>query len=278
VIRCGRISYTNDLPIYAAFDAGAVDFPGTLSAGVPTALNASLSAGELDISPISSFHFAKNADAFVLFPDVCIGARREVRSIYCISHEPPAELAGAAIAATRESATGRNLFATICAERYGFVPDYVESDDPLAAYRAGGAPCLLIGDAAIDGFFAAEPGDAHDVGSLWHDLTGLGMVYAVWAVRRDVATDRQSEVEAVATALRLAKTWGAENIEEVIAAAQSVRARPEGFYSGYFRTLDFDFDEAARLGLTRFFELAVKHRLLAAVPRYEFLREVPTHV
>jgi chorismate dehydratase len=277
VIRCGRISYTNDLPIYAAFDAGAVDFPGTLSAGVPTALNARLSAGGLDVSPISSFHFARTADAFVLFPDVCIGARREVRSIYCISRKPPADLAGVAIAATRESATGRNLFATICAERYAFVPDYVESDDPLAAYRADGAPCLLIGDAAIDGFFAAEAGEAHDIGSLWHELTGLGMVYAVWAVRRDVATERPSEVEAVATALRLAKTWGAENIDEVIAAAQSVRARPERFYSDYFRTLDFDFDEAARLGLNRFFELAVKHRLLDAVPRLEFLREVPTH-
>ena len=24
-LRCGRIEYTNDLPIYAAFDAGAID-------------------------------------------------------------------------------------------------------------------------------------------------------------------------------------------------------------------------------------------------------------
>jgi chorismate dehydratase len=278
VIRCGRISYTNDLPIYAAFDAGVVEFPGELFAGVPTALNARLSAGDLDISPISSFHFAKTADAFVLLPDVCIGARREVRSIYCISRRPPADLAGVAIAATRESATGRNLFATICAERYGFTPDYVESDDPLAAYRADGAPCLLIGDAAIDGFFAAEAGDAHDVGSLWYELTGLGMAYAVWAVRRDVATNRPGEVEAVAAALRSAKTWGADNVDSVIAAAQSVHARPAGFYRDYYRTLNFDFDEAARLGLTRFFELAVKHRLLSAVPRLEFLREVPTHV
>ena len=278
MIRCGRISYTNDLPIYAAFDAGAVDFPGTLVAGVPTALNARLSGGELDISPISSFHFAKNADAFILLPDVCIGARREVRSIYCISRRQPADLAGIKIAATRESATGRNLFATICAERYGFMPDFVESDDPLAAYRANGSPCLLIGDAAIDGFFAAEKGDAHDIGSLWYELTGLGMAYAVWAVRREMALNRPSEVESVAAALRRAKAWGAENLDSVIAAAQSAHARPAGFYRDYFQTLDFDFDDAARRGLTRFFELAVKHRLLDAVPHLEFLREVHTHV
>ena len=278
MLRCGRISYTNDLPIYAAFDAGAVVFPGSLFSGVPTALNARLSGGDLDISPISSFHYAQHAGDFVLLPDICIGARREVRSIYCIARTAPADLAGVRIAATRESATGRNLFAAVCAERYGFTPQFVDSDEPLAAYRSNGDPCLLIGDAAIDGYFAAEPGDAHDVGRLWHELTGLDMVYAVWAIRREIADERIGEAEAVAAALRQAKAWGAANAGRVIAAAEEVRARPPGFYADYYRTLNFDFDEAARRGLARFFELAAKHGLLEAAPRLEFLREVPTHV
>ena len=74
MIRCGRISYTNDLPVYAAFDAGAVDFPGTLVSGVPTELNAMLLAGALDVSPISSFFYAQHADALVLLPEICIGS------------------------------------------------------------------------------------------------------------------------------------------------------------------------------------------------------------
>ena len=54
-LRCGRIQYTNDLPIYAAFDAGAIEYPGTLHADVPARLNAMLLGGELDLSPISAF-------------------------------------------------------------------------------------------------------------------------------------------------------------------------------------------------------------------------------
>ena len=37
VLRAGRINYTNDLPIYCAFDEGAVAFPGALVADVPAA-------------------------------------------------------------------------------------------------------------------------------------------------------------------------------------------------------------------------------------------------
>ncbi len=84
-LRCGRIIYTNDLPIYAAFDAGAIEYPGTLHADVPAKLNAMLLSGELDLSPISAFAWAKNADDLVLLPDLCIGARDEVVSVVLVS-------------------------------------------------------------------------------------------------------------------------------------------------------------------------------------------------
>lgn len=262
-LRCGRISYTNDLPIYAAFDAGAVDCPATLVAGVPTRLNRMLVDGELDVSPISSFFCAEHTDELLVLPGVCIGSRDAVRSIYCISKSPPRSLAGVPVAVTGESSTGRNLFATICAESYGFAPRYVESEDPFEAYRKDGSPCLLIGDKAIDAYLAADRGDAFDVGELWRGLTGKQMVYAVWAVRRDAAERRPNEVDALARALVDAAAWGMANLDRVIADAQAVIGRPEGFYADYYRTLDFDFDENARLGLETFYELAAKHGLLA---------------
>lgn len=265
-LRCGRISYTNDLPIYAAFDAGAVDCPATLVSGVPTQLNGLLLAGELDVSPISSFFCAEHADDLVVLPGVCIGSRVEVRSIYCISRATPADLAGIPIAVTTESSTGRNVFATVCAEGYGFMPSFVPAADPFAAYRTDGSPCLVIGDKAIDARLAASDGDAHDIGSLWHGLTRHPMVYAVWAVRRDVAERRPGDVDALAASLRAAAAWGKENVDRVIAIAQSAIPRPAGFYADYYRTLDFDFDADARSGLATFYELAAKHGLLARVP------------
>src|SRR5579862_821534 len=124
-LRCGRIRYTNDLPIYAAFDAGAIEYPGTLHADVPSRLNAMLLSGELDLSPVSAFAWAANADELVLLPDLCIGARDEVVSVVLVSKMPPAQLDGIPIYVTGESASGKNLLRVLLERRYGVHAEYV---------------------------------------------------------------------------------------------------------------------------------------------------------
>ena len=254
--RCGRIAYTNDLPVYAAFDAGALPFPGTLEEGVPTELNAALLAGRLDISPVSSFFYLQHQDALTALPDACIASRRDVKSIYCISPRHPRELSGVAIAVTRESATGRALFEAVCRAYYGFAPEFVEADEPVAQYREARMPCLLIGDKAIDAALAAPASDAYDVGSLWHALSGKDMVYALWAARNEFMNEFPDEVDRVARALADAIRWGQSHMDQVIARAQAMRPRPAGFYASYYKTLNFSLDEAALDGLRTFARLA----------------------
>ncbi len=101
MLRCGRIKYTNDLPIYAAFDAGAIAYPGTLHADVPARLNAMLLRGELDMSPDQRVRMGGELRELVLLPDLCIGARDEVVSVVLVSRTPPALLGGAPIYVTR---------------------------------------------------------------------------------------------------------------------------------------------------------------------------------
>ena len=276
--RCGRISYTNDLPVYAAFDAGAVTFPGRLTSGVPTALNRQLLAGDLDCGPVSSFFYAQHAAEFLLLPGICIGSRREVRSIYCVSARPPSSLAGVPIAVTRESATGRALFATICATYYGFVPDFVESDDPYAAYAVDGSPCVVIGDKAIDAYLTAPSAHTYDLGGQWRELTGNEMVYAVWAARREAVGLDPESVNAALHALTISLDWGERNIAEVIRRAQAKIARPSGFYGEYYSALNFRFDQSAQSGLASFFAAASACGLLASAPRLDFVHEVPSRV
>ena len=180
MLRSGRIIYTNDLPIYAAFDAGAVRYPGALIADVPSHLNAMLLDGRLDLSPISAFHWAKHADVLALLPELCIGARREVWSVVCVSRKPLAELAGVDIAVTVESASGRNLLRVLLERRYGIKANFIESTDPFAA-AAKGEPALLIGDRAIDAQQTFAPAHVHDLGLEWNEWTGNDMVFAVWA-------------------------------------------------------------------------------------------------
>jgi len=251
-LRSGRIVYTNDLPIYAAFDAGAVVFPGDLTADVPSRLNAMLLEGRLDLSPISAFFFAKHAQRFALLPDLCIGSRRDVWSVVCLSRVSLAELDGAEIAVTRDSASGRNLLRVLLERRYGVSATLRESANPFAAALRG-EPALLIGDRAIDAQQTFAPEHVHDLGREWHAWTGLDMVYAVWAARRAVFDSQPAEVARAHEALLAARRWGAEHPEAVIAAAQRIAPRAAGFYAAYYATLNFSFDAQARAGLARYF-------------------------
>ena len=268
-LRCGRISYTNDIPVYAAFDAGAVSFPGTLTEGVPSALNRLLLEGKLDCSPISSYVYGLHHDELVLLPDPCIGSRRDVRSIFCVSKEHPSALRGQPVAVTTESATGRALFDVICRSRFGFAPLFVESDDPLREHRQRGMACILIGDKAIDAQFEL-PDRSYDLGALWHGLTSEGMVYAVWAVRRSVADRDPGAVAAIAEAMRASLDWGLAHLDTAVTAAQALRPRPAGFYERYYNALNYRFDRAARRGLRAFFGACATCGLIGEPPELRF--------
>ncbi len=267
-LRCGRIAYTNDLPIYAAFDAGAVPYSGTLVADVPANLNAMVLDGRLDLGPVSSFHWALHADELALLPELCIGARRDVWSVVLVSRVPLETLEGVTIAVTRESASGRNLLRVLLERRYGVRARIVPCDDPFAAANDG-EPALLIGDRALDARQSFAPGHVYDLASLWHAWTGLDMVFAVWVVRRDVLADRPDDVRAALDALVNARRWGAEHPDTVVTAAQAVRPREPNSYADYYATLNFTLDAPARAGLERF--VAELHALgaIAAQPSTE---------
>ncbi len=250
-LRCGRIVYTNDLPVYAAFDAGAIVYPGTLHADVPARLNAMMRSGELDVSPISAFEYAREFERYVLLPDLCIGARDEIVSVVLVSAVPPALLGGAKIATTRESASGRNLLRVLLERHYGVRAEFVEDDDPLAQARAG-RPAMLIGDAAIDALFELRGDRVYDLGKIWRDWTGEQSVTAVWAARRAVYERDPDAVRACMHALTDAYSWGRAHHDSVVAGAQRVKPRPQGFYESYYAKLNFTFHSAAQRGLAAF--------------------------
>lgn len=250
-LRCGRIQYTNDLPIYAAFDEGVIAFPAALHAAVPANLNEMLLAGDLDVSPISAVAWAKHATDLVLLPDLCIGARDEVVSVVLVSPRTPAQLDGEQVAVTRESASGASLLRILLERRYGIKPKYVGSDDVLAAANAGES-ALLIGDRAIDALLSMPAQRVYDLGKLWHEWTGQQTVMAVWAARRDVFAREPEAVAACMHAMTDAYTWSRSHMSHVIAEAERIVPRPGGFYADYYGKLNFTFHVAAQSGLAAF--------------------------
>jgi chorismate dehydratase len=250
-LRCGRIKYTNDLPIYAAFDAGAIEYPGSLHADTPARLNAMLLAGELDVSPVSAFTWAANSRELVLLPDLCIGARDEVVSVVLVSPVPPSALDGRPIFVTEESASGRQLLRVILERRYRHRPSYVDEARPLERALTG-APTLLIGDAAIDAIERFPADVVYDLGKLWHEWTAQQTVFAVWAARREIYEREPAAVRACMHALTDAYTWSRSHGAQVVALAQRAIPRRAGFYESYYGKLNFMLHVAAQNGLAAY--------------------------
>ena len=102
MIRLGRISYVNMAPVFFRLEAEIEEI-----AGVPTELNAKLLSGELDVAPISSIEYARNAGRLRLLPRLCVSSEGAVDSIQLVSRLPLEQVR--TVAVTPESATSAVL-------------------------------------------------------------------------------------------------------------------------------------------------------------------------
>src|SRR5438128_4249536 len=149
MIRLGRISYVNMAPVFYRLEAEVEEIQG-----VPTDLNRRLIAGELDLAPISSIEYARNADRLRILPRLCVSSEGAVDSIQLVSRSPLEQVRR--IAVTPESATSIVLTKVLLPEA-----EHVPlADDPDAEAK------LLIGDAALRSAFE-DPTPHYDLGRLW---------------------------------------------------------------------------------------------------------------
>jgi chorismate dehydratase len=185
LIRLGRISYVNMAPVFFRLDVDVDEVPG-----VPTELNKKLLDGELDVAPISSIEYARNADRLRLLPRLCVSSEGAVDSIQLVTRQPLEQVR--TVAVTPESATSAVLTKVLLpsAEQ---VPLGEEAD-----------ATLLIGDAALKSAFE-DPTPHHDLGRLWLERTGLPMVFAVWAAREPVPPGVTALEEALVASVRRAR-------------------------------------------------------------------------
>src|SRR5688572_28100284 len=105
MMRVGRIPYVNCYPVYAAIDRGVVPIDAEIVDGVPTALNAQMAAGALDVSVISAIEYARDASRYLLLPDLAISCDGPVRSVALFAKRPASELSGRRVLVSRSSMT-----------------------------------------------------------------------------------------------------------------------------------------------------------------------------
>ncbi|MCC7053818.1 MAG: menaquinone biosynthesis protein [Gemmatimonadaceae bacterium] len=259
MLRVGRIQYINTYPVYGAVDRGLVPLDATMVDGVPTALNAMMYDGSIDVSVISAVEYAMHAERYLLLPDLAITSDGPVRSVMLFSKRPVSDLGGRTVLVSRSSMTSVELLALLFRERWGVEPVLVPSDAESADFAHFGAEeheaRLVIGDAALLLSSGTHPASRAypfhvDLGLEWKEWTGLPFVFAVWVAQRTVPV---AAALAVHAALIESRDWGVAHLPVLAEQAAVTTGVPRDTCLAYFAGLDYRLSLPHLRGLTEFY-------------------------
>jgi chorismate dehydratase len=247
--RVGHIQFLNCLPLYWGLMRSGALLDVELTKDTPDRLNDALVRGDLDIGPISLVEYLRHADDLLVLPDLAVGSDGPVLSVNLIAKAPLEDLTQIALGST--SRTSVLLAQLLLEERYGTTPTYATMPPDLTAMLLEADGAVLIGDAALR---AAKRTDLHvtDLGAEWRDWTGLPMVFAVWAARRDFAEAHPGVVKEVHDAFVRSLDLSLANVAEVAAQAARWEDLDAAELERYFTTLDFRLGERQLQGLREF--------------------------
>jgi chorismate dehydratase len=270
----GHIQFLNCLPLYWGLVNSGALLDVELERDTPDRLNDRLVAGDLDIAPISLVEYLRHADQLCLLPDIAVGSDGPVMSCVLVSQRPLDRLDGERVSLGSTSRTTIELAKMVLEEQVGVRPSYLTCPPDLTAMMLEGPAAVLIGDTALRAALHDGPRlglDVHDMGRAWRDWTGLPMVFAVWAARRDFAQAHPGLAKDVHAAFVASLELSLARVDEVAASA----ARWEDFDAAtlqrYFTTLDFSLGPRQIEGMRRFSAMVGPRLGLAPVTQFDFL-------
>ncbi|MEX1301870.1 MAG: menaquinone biosynthesis protein [Desulfotignum sp.] len=271
-LRLGRISYINASPVYYGLDHGLTPSWLTLVTDVPASLNRQIIDGSVDISPISAAHYAMHHQSLLLLPDLSISCHGPVMSVLCASHMPLDDLAGKTVMLTKESATAASFMKMIFAQ-LGVTPEFVTGDvGNIHQIPSDVNAVLVIGDAALTQPWDQRFAYCFDLGEIWHDMTQMPFVFAVWAVRKEVAAAHPETVTRALKLLWASRNSGYEHIDTVIAAGQAKLGLPASLVKKYYQHLFCDMDALKIEAMTRFFDILYREKILPSPVAVRFFQ------
>jgi chorismate dehydratase len=204
--RVCAVSFLNTTPLVWGMLHGPQRRVFDLDFQIPAVCADHVASGQADIGIIPSFELTRQDLEIV--PGTGIACHGPVRSILLISKRPAAAIRRLAVDSS--SRTSVALARVLLARRYQVQAEFVPHPPDLEAMLAVADAALIIGDPALHIEPAALPYEVHDLGAEWVETTGLPMVFAVWAGRREAVTPEVIE------AFRESCRYGRARIEEIV--------------------------------------------------------------
>lgn len=172
MIKIGKVSYLNTLPIFYKWETSRIE----LIEGNPAELVIKLRRGEIQAGIVSSVEYLIHKEEYLVVPNICIASKERACSVTIFSKEPLEKIRS--IYLTPSSLTSRELTLYILEKVYKNRPEILEDRDKAQAL-------MLIGDEAIREKESGRWNYLYDLGQEWFKLHGLPFVFALFLVRRD---------------------------------------------------------------------------------------------
>jgi predicted solute-binding protein len=220
-----------------------------LSFCIPSECADRLAAGAADIGIVPSVEVARQRLAII--PGSGIACRGAVRSILLVTKVRPERIR--TLAADASSRSSVMLARIVLARRYAAEPRVVSMAPDLGAMLDAADAALIIGDPALRIDPARLPFAALDLGAEWWEMTGLPMVFAVWACRNPASAPEFAE--AFAGSCR----YGLEHLEDIVRIEAEARGLAEALAREYLtRNIVFKLAGEEYEGMRLFLQYALE--------------------
>ena len=191
-----------------------------------------------------------------------MGSKGNVRSVVLVTRIRDLKEVRS-VALDESSRTSAALMKIVFLEFLGVEPKWVTSAPDVELMLKDNDAALIIGDPAMT--FARDGLRIIDMAGLWREYTGLGFVFAVWAVR-----NKDSTVAAIDFAA--ARDEGLEQIEEILSHYEKEIPLAHDELKEYLTNdITFHIDEPMQQGMKLYFDLAYKHHLIEQVKPLTFI-------
>jgi chorismate dehydratase len=246
-LRVCAVSFLNTCPLVWGLQQGPQKDLFDLSFEIPSVCADRLAAGDADIGLVPVIEARRQGLDFV--PGLGIACDGPVRSILLVSHVPAPQIR--TVAVDSSSRTSVALTEVVLRERFGVSPQLIPHRPQLEVMLESADAALLIGDPALCFHPDELPYHVYDLGQEWKWMTGLPMVFAVWAARPGVIAPE------VVSTLRGSYAFGRERMEEITKLESRRRGFSEELVRQYLtHYIHFELTPEFERGMQRFLESA----------------------
>ncbi|HUS07559.1 MAG TPA: menaquinone biosynthesis protein [Bryobacteraceae bacterium] len=246
-LRVCAVSYLNTLPLVWGMLRGPQKGIFDLSFSVPAECANRLSDGRAQIGIVPCAEIPRLG--LDILPGTGIASDGPVRSILLISKVPFSQIRQLAVDSS--SRTSVILARIVLSRKYGAEPALTKMPPDLPSMLEAADAALIIGDPALHLDPLSIPFYTLDLGAEWTEMTGLPMVFAVWAGKRAVLTPD------VADAFSASCDFGMDRIDDIARECGPARGFQEALVRQYLRqNIVFRLQERHYKGMRLFLEYA----------------------